>query len=325
MLERHLRNFKHLQSRDLDETRSLVAGIFCEHRLDLMHRNTLLDYSHRHARSADLSFSVMRYGAEVRIEPQELKSFFLVQLPLAGSDRLELGRRTVHSTAGNGSIHCPDESFTMNWSADCSKLAVRIDRGAMERHAASLLGTALRQPLRFETEMNIRSGNGLAWKQTVHRFLKGMHQNPVLFEHPQMRNQLEQLLMSGLLVWQPNSLSELLCKPVPDVQPRHIRLTEEYMRAHLDTPITAELLASLTGVSVRTLYAGFRKFRGVSPMRYLRELRMERIREDLLDTEKPRSVTAIATHWGFFELGRFSAEYRKRYGESPSDSLRRSV
>lgn len=95
------------------------------------------------------------------------------------------------------------------------------------------------------------------------------------------------------------------------------------MRAHLDTAITNEQLAELTGISLRTLYNSFRKFRGVSPMRYLRDLRMEKVRQELLDTSKLRNVTSVATRWGFFELGRFAAEYRKRYGESPSDTLKR--
>jgi AraC-like DNA-binding protein len=36
-----------------------------------------------------------------------------------------------------------------------------------------------------------------------------------------------------------------------------------------------------------------------------------------------RTVTEIVTEHGFWELGRFSVEYRALFGESPSTSLRR--
>ena len=43
------------------------------------------------------------------------------------------------------------------------------------------------------------------------------------------------------------------------------------------------------------------------------------------DPSQARSVTELATRWGFFQLGRFATEYRKRYGECPGDTLRRAV
>lgn len=312
-----------LQSKDLDETRELVSGIFCDHRLTMVDRQGQLDYRHRHLRTPAMSFSVMSYGAEVLIAPRELDSFFLVQIPLKGEDRVTSGKDIQLSRPGTGTIHCPGQSFAMNWSAECSKLVVRIERDALERHARTLLGHLPREPLHFATELDTRSGGGRAWERTVRHLLRSLQQNPELVAHPLMRVQFEQLVMSGLLVWQAGSISSSLGRVGQVVLPRHLKTVEDYMRAHLDAPITNEQLAELAGVSLRTLYNSFKKFRGVSPMRYLKDLRMEKVREELLDTGKLRNVTTVATRWGFFELGRFAVEYRKRYGESPSDTLRR--
>ena len=319
----HLTGLEILQSKDVDETRALVAGVFCDHRLSLTDRKSELDYRHRYFRTPAMSFSVIRYGAEVRVAPQALESFFLIQLPLKGGDRIESGKDSLLSQPGRGTIHCPDESFAMNWSADCSKIAVRIECDAIERHAAALLGRPLPQRLQFTPEMDTRQGSGLAWERTIRQLLRSVQQTPELVGHPLMQAQLEQLIMSGLLIWQNNTLSNSLGQPTAMVLPRHLKLAEDYMRAHLDAPITNEQLAALTGISLRTLYNSFRKFRGVSPMRHLRDLRMEKVREALLDTGTLRNVTSVATRWGFFELGRFAAEYKRRYGESPSDTLRR--
>ena len=82
-------------------------------------------------------------------------------------------------------------------------------------------------------------------------------------------------------------------------------------------------LAQYAGVSARSLYAGFQQYLDTSPKRYLLELKLQRVRQALLNPEQPQSVTEIATAWGFFQLGRFATEYRKRFGESPSDTLKR--
>jgi AraC-like DNA-binding protein len=58
-------------------------------------------------------------------------------------------------------------------------------------------------------------------------------------------------------------------------------------------------------------------------MRYLRNARMERVREELLRGETVETITEIALRWGFSEPGRFSVAYRERFGERPSETRRR--
>jgi transcriptional regulator GlxA family with amidase domain len=57
-------------------------------------------------------------------------------------------------------------------------------------------------------------------------------------------------------------------------------------------------------------------------MHYLRDLRMERARAELLSGDT-HNIAGVALRWGFAHMGRFSAGYKERYGESPSQSLRR--
>jgi AraC-like DNA-binding protein len=52
-------------------------------------------------------------------------------------------------------------------------------------------------------------------------------------------------------------------------------------------------------------------------MTYLRTVRLERVRQDLLNDATLSSVTAAALRWGFAHLGRFSVEYRRAFGECP--------
>jgi AraC-like DNA-binding protein len=73
--------------------------------------------------------------------------------------------------------------------------------------------------------------------------------------------------------------------------------------------------------SGRTLFQYFRDFRGTSPMRYLRDARFEKVRDALKRAQSEEGVAELAMKWGFSHLGRFAVEYRKRFGESPSETL----
>jgi transcriptional regulator GlxA family with amidase domain len=83
-------------------------------------------------------------------------------------------------------------------------------------------------------------------------------------------------------------------------------------------------LASALGLSSRTLHRVLRRDLGVSPMRLLRRVRLAQARADLEAAGRETSVTGVAFDCGFNHLGRFAGEYTRRFGESPSETLRRA-
>jgi AraC-like DNA-binding protein len=95
--------------------------------------------------------------------------------------------------------------------------------------------------------------------------------------------------------------------------------------ADLDEPLHVSALCSALAVSERTLRKAFHKTHGLPPCRHLRMLRLSQARRALLSADcKFATVTEIATSFGFVELGRFSVEYRKAFGECPSQTLHRT-
>jgi AraC-like DNA-binding protein len=111
--------------------------------------------------------------------------------------------------------------------------------------------------------------------------------------------------------------------PVTLWRPRPVDRAIKIMEADPAAPLSMADLARAADVSVRTLQAAFLRHTGVSPMEYLRHIRLARVHEDLL-TADPRhhTVARIAHRHGFPHLGRFAATYRARYGLNPSDTLR---
>jgi transcriptional regulator GlxA family with amidase domain len=106
-----------------------------------------------------------------------------------------------------------------------------------------------------------------------------------------------------------------------------VERAERLALANFQTPLDIATLCRALAVSERTLRKAFQKIRGLPPCRRLRMLRLSGARRALLSPHGHCvTVTEIATSFGFVELGRFSVEYRKTFGESPSETLgRRSV
>ncbi len=78
------------------------------------------------------------------------------------------------------------------------------------------------------------------------------------------------------------------------------------------------------GLSLRSLELAFRACAGITPGRYLRTMRLNRVRSVLARaTPEETSVHAAALDGGFTELGRFSVEYRRLFDELPSETLAR--
>lgn len=310
------------RSNDLDETRQIVADLYCDHLLQQRRRGERLDYHQVHHRVGAVSFSQMRYGADVEVAPRNLQSFFLVQVPLSGCDRMRIDGSEVCSDTRHATIHAPESTLHMNWSGDCSKFVVRIERDALERHAATLAGCERARAVAFQSLLDLNEPMPRSWVNTAQHLFGELHGNPALAQEPLVRCHVEQLLLTTALNWLPGSFEVSGATP-RRVLPRHVRQAEDFLRSCPEQAITMESLAAHVGVSARTLYEGFRNFLGVSPMRYLRDLRMERARADLMDPAHPASVTTIATRWGFFQLGRFAVEYRRRYGEHPRETVAR--
>jgi AraC-like DNA-binding protein len=105
---------------------------------------------------------------------------------------------------------------------------------------------------------------------------------------------------------------------------RLVRSAEELMLAQLDRPPTVPELAAGLGVSVRRLQYAFRRVHNASPRDVLVQFRLEWARRRLADSSVERTVTQVALDCGVAHFGRFAAAYAARYGELPSETLRRA-
>ena len=105
----------------------------------------------------------------------------------------------------------------------------------------------------------------------------------------------------------------------------HWQLVQQARARVKDTPGPAPTVAQLCldlDVSRRTLQNGFQRVLGVSPLAYLKAVRLDQARRSL---KRVSSVTEAATAHGFWHFGHFSQDYLAMFGERPSETLRRHL
>jgi AraC-like DNA-binding protein len=308
-------------SHDLEQTRFAVGSVMTRHLLGIDGRAQRLNARMHHVSLGDVSISRLKYGADVSIQPGCLEAFYLVQMPLAGHAVIECGKQRVDSCPTLASVLNPTEPTVMHWSADNDQLMVRIDRSLIDRAIWAHLGQEPEEALRFQ--LGFRWQDCAAWRYLVQYLAECIAHDFDPAKNKLVASNMEQLVVSTLLSSHVHNFSDAKPTHRATVLPRHVRKVEEYLRTHAHEPVCADQLAELAGVSLRSLYAGFKEYCGVTPMQYLKNLRLEGARNMLLNEPDSVTVATVAMQWGFSHLGRFSVEFKQRFGESPSEMLRK--
>jgi len=102
------------------------------------------------------------------------------------------------------------------------------------------------------------------------------------------------------------------------------RRAVEYIHANVHLPITATDVAKAANLSPRGLQQAFSRQLGTTPTDYIRTARLEHVRAELLNLDADvNTVAEVARRWGFTHLSRFAGAHAEKYGEHPSDTLRR--
>jgi AraC-like DNA-binding protein len=290
------------RTRSVDQAREHVAGVFAAHRLACGARE--LDFAHQRIGRPHVSLNRLRYGAPVVVDAPALERFYLLQLTLAGSCEIELARRTVTVRPGEWLVINPTRPYRKRWSADCVQLIARLDRALVEDAWTARHGTPPRQALEFAFA-NLPAPAAAALAAVLRHADAGLVHD--------------------------RGIADALVGALPpeeadDAAPAAtmlVRRAESFMAAHLAQELAVGEIAQAAGTTARTLERAFRRERNVTAVARLRELRLARARTLLqAPADDGRRVTDVAAAVGLVHAGRFAADYRRRFGETPSETLR---
>ena len=308
---------------DVDDAHEKIANLFCSHDLVPQTRGTSVDMKLRSLHRGDVGIEYLDYGAEVRINPQGLETFHLIQIPLTGHARMDVGSSTVDSNPRMATVPPVDRPFSMVWDRGTPHLIVYVRRLALAAVAEQVYGEAAGKAMDLGYSMSLTTEPGRAFLRSVVELHDDMVRLPQATTPAFVQRLLVDTMMSRLLMAMDKAPASATDRN-QESESRLIRGFRELLERHAAEDLSVPDIAECLGVSVRTLQTALRAECGASPLELLRRVRLDRAREMLLAADpREQTIISIAERCGFSHQGRFSALYLDAFGELPSESLRR--
>lgn len=212
------------------------------------------------------------------------------------------------------------------WTAGTKMMCLTIDRHAVDEALSDALGYRATSQIDSSPSLPAHTPPVQGWVTMLGLFTEQILRQDGLLTQPLVGMPFVDSLVRGFLLAAPHPHREAVVCHERSTAPRAIRTAIEYIEQEAHSPLTLSSIASHSHLSVRTLQYGFRRYLETSPMAYLREVRLRRTHQTLLEAD-PSVVTvaAVASRWGFANLGRFAATYSARYHEKPAETLRRNA
>jgi AraC-like DNA-binding protein len=215
------------------------------------------------------------------------------------------------------------EMVAIRWPGGSRHLAVKIDQVAVDRALEALIDIPLDSPIPFNATLPLQAAAAQDWVRLLLMVRRQLECPDSLMRHSVVLDPLVDSLIHGFLLVADHPHRDALAAPVAPGRPAAVRDAMDIIEAGPHLPLTTSTLAMQCHVCVRTLQAGFQRHLGMSPMAYVRVVRLRRAHRDLRSADPTHNtVAAIAHRWGFTNRSRFAAAHKTMYGETPLQTLR---
>lgn len=317
--EELLRAHQLLETSDLDRAREFVSGIWERHS-SVIRRGRKYSILWNEAQLNKASVSYFESPTRIRVECAPLTDFYRIMLHETGGMTHWLNGYKAVASPSQAVIHAPRQEL---------RLEPEPYRALMLSFGGATVRDALMQRLgwvppseQLAREVSLVSPTGVSLRSLV-RWTASQLDRPGrgALASAAAVGHLEGTLLTLFLDCLVNPHQKTK-RPVEEATKARVSRVEDWIDAHLGELIRVDDLARVANASVRALENAFRRYRDCTPMEAVIRRRLLWVREMLLSAPPGTTVTSVATEAGFFHLGRFAAQYRAAFGETPSATLR---
>lgn len=320
-VERVFDPFERYRTSDPDQAETQAARLLSPHRLRVRPSESAFDAKCSVASFGTTSLYLARYGAEVTIDRPSQSRYMTVMIPLTGNiEATHQGQEVTADSGGTLLALSEADNVHMQFSEDSTFIILRADMEALRSMLSGMIPGTDIGALRFAPAVESVSARTtmLGVIQLLTSSLKAHGPNLP----PNVERQLRVHALTAVLLGLEHNYSSAIYDPTPQVSNPAVRRAIDIINAEETADLTVMDVARELGVTLRALEIGFRKQTDMCPSSYLKKVRLHRARAELLASDG--TVGQIAMNWGFAHAGRFSRAYRMEFGESPSETLRRT-
>ncbi|PZN95886.1 MAG: hypothetical protein DCF30_18360 [Hyphomicrobiales bacterium] len=263
-----------------------------------------------------------QYPAGMRLGRGTPHDNLTIRTVVAGGTLYSVGRQTLAAVPGQGLI--------LNTAlADSGEYAQGSIHSTFTLHGEEVVRTlqsAFERPVTDRLDVSVpfdaHSSTGAAIVSMMAAIDAGFRGDAPLASAPYAQRRLRDALIMLVLESFPHRYSSWFKEQAAAPAPWQIRRAITFIDAHTSGPLTVQDVCDAIGIGLRSLQEGFRRHQHMSPHDYLKLARLKGVRAELLDPLSSRSIEAVARHWGFVNRGHFALDYRRTFGEQPSQTRR---
>ena len=266
-------------------------------------------------------FAIVRvsHGYPVTIEPQ-VADEYIVHHKLTGSGVLQNDKVKVNMTSGVIAVTSPGQLSKVEMDSHSLNIVVRLSRKKVQAYVQNMLQQTVKQSVVFDLCMIPHGPAAASWFGAVQHVCD---QYDVLKRNsdvgPGVEVTFAEYMISLLLQIQPHNYSSRLADQAGQIPLHYVRKARDYIHGHVSEHISMATLAQVSGVSARSLQAGFSRCFGQTPMEYVREQRLRCVHEELLGSGPEIRITDVFMKFGIYDFGRYARFYKERFGSLPSE------
>jgi AraC-like DNA-binding protein len=288
-----------------------------------------LCHSH-HFITSNFQILDLQWQGAFQLEQDALDRFYIIYLVLAGTldqkiaaTQQECERyQTVDCQQDTATIVSPGQQVASIASPEGKALLIAIDRDSIDSALSRLLDRPLKQPVIFLPSIDLTSELGQSLKKLL-QFLWESTQGVEQSTAQLVMQKLEQAFLACAIEGLPSNYTEELVYQTDGSLACHVHKACAFIDSHLHEDIKLGDIAAATKVCSRLLQKAFSHHCGCSPMRFLTQSRLQRIRQELESAPSDTKIVDVMMQYGFTQGGKFAKEYQQLFGEKPSETLKR--
>ncbi|HWC81901.1 MAG TPA: AraC family transcriptional regulator [Pseudonocardiaceae bacterium] len=310
----------HFETREAGQFEQRIRDIYANCRLNIVGNHRDLHYHQSSVSAGKLTVDSVRCTMRTAndIDPIDYLMFLL---PMAGRYALRTGSEEYRLDRGDPLVYPTGVPMFTNWDGT----ELRVLRLPLDTVAQVAARSGL-NPAEFRLDANrpVSPAAGRHWRDTVlylHRTLMAPQAQTI---HSLVYDAMVEMAAASIIATFPNNLTNADPAPTGRAAPATLRRAVAYIDAHAHQSIVLTDIAAAARVGPRGLQAAFGRHLGLTPLAYLRRVRLEHAHRELKAADPTRGATVaeIAARWGFAKPQRFARYYREHYGVLPSHTLR---
>lgn len=304
--------FGHFRSADRDETREFLRGL--GHNFEIPHRGDAFAYEL--AGAASRNIAAVHINVASRQVVRAADTVPMLFLPLRTGYTFGIGRKSWQLDAGRAMLVAPGHEYLTHAPAG-ALLGLRIEGDLLSREISSRLRGRSRSLIVKSVDIPIDAGRLATIRAIYERMFAAAKFNQPwgIFGDVDVFETEAASWLAGLVIERAGA------RAAKAETLQRIERLERWLDVHLGEDITLDQLCAVSGIGWRALQKLMMARYGQSPLEWVQARRLAKVRARLLTVAPRLAISQVALDCGFTHLGRFSAAYRRAYGELPSETL----